>query len=69
MLILYDLIPLFIALSALYSFLKLSMLITRKDEQEQKDYEEYVSKNSGAKKFLSLLMFIIFMIIFVRGVL
>lgn len=68
MITLYNLIPLFVALSSLYAFLKLSGIIVRENEQEQKDYEEYIGSNITFKKVASFVMFLVFLLMFIWNI-
>jgi hypothetical protein len=65
----YKLIPLVVALTSLYSFLRAAGIIVYADDQQQKDYEEYVGKGGMRAAIVSFVSFVLFMIMFIRGLL
>ncbi len=65
---LYKIVPLIVAIGALYSFLKSIGIITYTDPQKQKDYEEYLKTKGNTGAIVSFIMFLLFLIMFIREI-
>jgi multisubunit Na+/H+ antiporter MnhG subunit len=65
---LYKIVPLIVAIGALYSFLKSIGIITYTDPQKQKDYEEYLKTKGNTRAIVSFIMFLLFLIMFIREI-
>lgn len=64
MTLLYNLVPLILFIYFFYNYLKLTNIIVREDEQEQKDYEEYTQTSGNSKKIFFLIASIFWFISF-----
>lgn len=65
---LYKLVPLVVAIGALYSFLRSIGIITYSDPQKQRDYEDYLKSKGNTGAVVSFIMFLLFLIMFIREI-